>query len=74
VVPLVLGTSSAAAKLTRREEQIARAIASGATNREVAERLSIGVRTVEAHLVNVYAKLAVASRSELKDALEATPS
>jgi DNA-binding CsgD family transcriptional regulator len=65
------GVASIGAKLTRREEQIARAIASGATNREVAERLSIGVRTVESHLVNVYAKLGISTRSQLADFLEA---
>jgi DNA-binding CsgD family transcriptional regulator len=35
------------------------------TNREVAERLSLSPKTVEAHLARAYAKLGIRSRAEL---------
>jgi DNA-binding CsgD family transcriptional regulator len=57
--------SDAFARLTRREEQIARAYASGLSSRDVGERLAIGPRTVEAHLGKIYQKLGVGSRAEL---------
>jgi DNA-binding CsgD family transcriptional regulator len=51
--------------LTARERQVARLAAQGLTLRKIGERLFIGERTVETHLANVYAKLGVASKSEL---------
>jgi DNA-binding CsgD family transcriptional regulator len=51
--------------LTARERQVARLAAHGLTQRQIGERLYIGQRTVETHLANVYAKLGVASKSEL---------
>jgi DNA-binding CsgD family transcriptional regulator len=56
-----LGPSS----LTRREREVARLAAHGRTARQIAERLCIGERTVEAHLGSVYAKLGVSSKLEL---------
>jgi two-component system response regulator DegU len=38
--------------------------AQGLINHEIAQRLHISVRTVEAHLTHVYDKLGVASRTE----------
>jgi ATP/maltotriose-dependent transcriptional regulator MalT len=52
-------------KLTPQELQIALAVAGGATNREAAAQLFLSPKTIEAHLSNVYAKLAVRSRTEL---------
>ncbi|GIJ43407.1 hypothetical protein Val02_02930 [Virgisporangium aliadipatigenens] len=51
--------------LTPQELQAARAAAAGATNREVAARLFLSVKTVEFHLSNVYRKLGVRTRTEL---------
>ncbi len=51
--------------LSRREEEIARLAASGLSNREIAERLFVSVRTVEGHLHRLYAKLGINHRSEL---------
>jgi DNA-binding NarL/FixJ family response regulator len=51
--------------LTDTERAVARLVAAGHTNREVATELYMGLRTVEAHLSQVYRKLAVRSRSEL---------
>ena len=44
-------------------------MASGATNREIAERLYLSKRTVDSHLSSVYRKLGVAGRAELRTAL-----
>jgi DNA-binding CsgD family transcriptional regulator len=51
--------------LTRRERDVARQVAEGATNKEVAAQLFVNEKTVEFHLGNVYRKLGVRSRSEL---------
>jgi DNA-binding CsgD family transcriptional regulator len=51
--------------LTPSEQQVAELAASGMTNREVAERLSLSHKTVEAHLARTYAKLGIRSRAEL---------
>ena len=51
--------------LTAREREIARLVATGHTNREVAEQLVLSAKTIEAHLRNIYAKLGVRSRVEL---------
>ena len=47
-------------------------VTSGLSNKEVAERLDISHRTVGNHLYRIYAKLGVASRVELRDALAAS--
>ena len=51
--------------LTPREEQVARLVASGASNKDVAGTLYVNVKTVEYHLANVYRKLGVRTRTEL---------
>lgn len=51
--------------LTNREVDVARLGAAGFSNREMAERLSCSVRTVESHLASARAKLGAANRSEL---------
>jgi DNA-binding NarL/FixJ family response regulator len=53
------------APLTGREREIAELVATGRTNREVAEQLVLSPRTIEAHLRNIYGKLGVRSRVEL---------
>lgn len=55
--------------LTSRERQVARMAARGLTNREIAERLTVSVRTVENHLHAAYHKLGLRSRAELAPAV-----
>ncbi|WP_239124547.1 ATP-binding protein [Rhizocola hellebori] len=55
--------------LTASELRIARLAASGATNREIAQRLFLSMRTVEIHLTNTYRKLGIAGRQQLAAAL-----
>ncbi len=52
-------------QLTPRELQIARLVAAGKTNRDVAATLFVTPKTVEFHLTRVYRKLEIHSRSEL---------
>ena len=50
--------------LTEREREVVELLAQGVTNKDVAQRLFLSVRTVEAHLRSSYAKLGVRSRTE----------
>jgi len=52
--------------LSESERRIAAMAVDGHTNREIAVRLCVHVRTVEAHLTNVYRKLCVSGRRELR--------
>ncbi|MFD6423912.1 LuxR C-terminal-related transcriptional regulator [Streptomyces sp. NPDC060198] len=54
-----------ASALTPQQQRIARCVAEGATNREIARRLSVSPRTVDHHLRNIFALLGVRSRTEL---------
>ena len=51
--------------LSRAELAVARLVATGLTNREVASQLYLSVKTVEYHLRNSYMKLDITSRREL---------
>ncbi len=53
------------AALTPTERMVARLVAEGHTNAQIGERLFISVNTVKYHLTHVYAKVAVAGRTEL---------
>ncbi|WP_340538953.1 AAA family ATPase [Nocardioides sp. GXZ039] len=52
-------------RLTETESRIAHAVASGASNREIAEQAYVSVKTVEATLTRVYRKLDIRSRTQL---------
>jgi DNA-binding CsgD family transcriptional regulator len=56
---------STRADLTAQELQIARFVAEGLTNREVAAQLFLSPRTIDFHLRNVYRKLGISSRTAL---------
>ena len=54
-----------AGELTSREREIAALVASGLSNRQIADRLFISRRTVDAHVNHIYAKLRISSRVQL---------
>ena len=56
--------------LSPQELQIAQMAADGLSNREIGERLFLSHRTVGSHLYRVFPKLGIASRAELRDALD----
>ena len=61
--------ASSAGALSATESEIARLVAAGRTNREVAAALHLSARTVEWNLSKLYRKLGVRSRTELARAL-----
>jgi NarL family two-component system response regulator LiaR len=59
--PLSLDTGD---KLTNRELEILRLVAKGISNKDIALRLGLSLRTVKGYLVDLFLKLNVASRTE----------
>jgi DNA-binding CsgD family transcriptional regulator len=55
----------ALAVLTPQEQQIARLVAQGLSNRDIGERLFLSPRTISTHLYRIYPKINVRSRAEL---------
>jgi DNA-binding NarL/FixJ family response regulator len=51
--------------LTDREHEVAAMAATGLSDRDIASRLHVSVRTVQSHLYRTYQKLAIADRTEL---------
>ena len=51
-------------RLTFREQEVVELLATGRTNRQIADRLHVSVKTVERHLSNLYRKLGVSNRTE----------
>ncbi|OXS53812.1 hypothetical protein B1A99_28335 [Cohnella sp. CIP 111063] len=56
--------SAAADSLTRQEHRVYRLLAKGASNRTIADALSISVETVKKHCRHIYRKLGVANRKQ----------
>ena len=57
--------------LTEKEEAVAKLAALGFKNEEIGDQLSISRNTVKYHLANVYKKLEINNRVELKEAMDA---
>jgi DNA-binding NarL/FixJ family response regulator len=58
-------TESSYDRLTDREKQVLKLIAEGRSNRDIAELLSLSVKTVIAHRANLMEKLNIHNRTEL---------
>jgi DNA-binding CsgD family transcriptional regulator len=54
---------AAAAGLSRRETEVLRRLAAGATNKAIAAELVLSVRTVDRHVSNIFVKLGVSTRT-----------
>jgi len=50
--------------LSDRETEMLKLLATGMSNKEIAEKLCLSLRTVKAHMSNIFTKMNVASRSE----------
>ena len=50
--------------MTAREGEVLRLIAAGMSNREMAARLSVSVRTIERHIENLYRKIGTRSKAD----------
>ena len=57
------GRRAAAGGLTGRELEVLQAVATGKTNREIADDLVISEKTVARHVTNIFVKLGVSSRA-----------
>ncbi|MDP9026889.1 MAG: LuxR C-terminal-related transcriptional regulator [Actinomycetota bacterium] len=64
-VGIAEATSTESGPLTAREFEVAKLVAEGATNREIAERLVISPKTASSHIEHILAKLRVARRAEI---------
>lgn len=53
--------------LTERELEVLRALAEGASNKEIAEKLIVAPSTIKQHLKHIYAKLGVHNRTQAVD-------
>jgi DNA-binding NarL/FixJ family response regulator len=59
--------------VTGREREIGELIAAGLTNKEIADQLTLSIRTVEGHVYRACYKLGVADRDELAELIRREP-
>ena len=52
-------------ELTRRENEVAKLVATGASNADIAVVTGIRPSTVKAHIVNIFNKLRITNRTQL---------
>lgn len=64
-LPTMVGADNTAVKLTRRELQLVHLASQGLSNAEIAEHLTLSIRTVESHLYHAMQKLGVNDRHDL---------
>lgn len=67
-----LQATTSRSSLTRAERDTALLAAAGYSNKDIAEKVHLSVRTIEAQLQRVYGKLGICSRNDLRDALKST--
>lgn len=60
-----LRTAARPLPLSGREREVAELVSHGLTNREIAERMTVSLRTVEGHLYRIFQRLNVTHRDEL---------
>lgn len=66
----VIAETSERYDLTRREAEILLMVAEGRSNQEISSALYISLGTVKTHVHNIYVKLGISKRSELRPLLE----
>jgi len=59
--------------LSEREREVSSLVASGASNREIADALVVSPKTVERHLTNILAKMGARNRTELARLVHSRP-
>jgi DNA-binding CsgD family transcriptional regulator len=65
-----LASARVALPFTRREHEIAQLVSNGMSNREIAQAMSVSVRTIEGHIYKASSKAGVTSRAELSALVE----
>lgn len=63
--PVAMPAEETLAPLSKREKEVAWAVAAGASNKEIARRMGITERTVKAHLSTIFERLQVRDRLQL---------
>jgi ATP/maltotriose-dependent transcriptional regulator MalT len=59
--------------ITDREREIATLVGAGLTNRQIAEQLSLSVRTIDGHLYRIFSKLRIEDRDQLSRLVQVRP-
>lgn len=57
--------SGSSPALTRREREVAKLVAQGLTNKQIAAKLVISLRTAEGHVEHILTKLGFGSRAQI---------
>ena len=71
--PALISTPSVVVRLTPREREVAQLAALGLSDRAIADRLRLSVRTVGSHLNRAYTKLGVQGRAGLTKVFDKPP-
>ena len=64
IKPVLIIGGTPSPRLTERELGVLRLIESGASNKEIADQLSLSIHTVKFHIGNLYVKLGVRTRTQ----------
>ncbi|MEV6716296.1 LuxR C-terminal-related transcriptional regulator [Lentzea sp. NPDC051208] len=69
-IPVALTIPTARDGLTEREREVSYLVSRGLTNTEIASKMFVTTKTVEYHLSNVYSRLGIANRRQLRDLIQ----